>query len=214
MKPGTRGRTGVAAAVLGALLLAAAAAATRGCGRDATGGELKDLEQAYYALRDSILQGDDEAFFRMHSAEAREWALGEFPTVRATYVASGPEDRRAFERAFRVDSKEFLEAEPRAMVVKMMPWRSGWRENLEFFRSAKVRDLSFHYEKLPGGGTLRKGIVELEAGDSEAGKATGGGLTGGILPTVVLVKDPDGWKRESFYLEARPVVGAPPRPGR
>jgi hypothetical protein len=214
MKPGTGGRARVVAAVLGALLLAGAAAATRGCGRDATGGELKELEKAYYALRDAVLQGDDEAFFRMHSAEARAWALGEFPAVRATYVASGPEDRKAFERTFRVGAKEFLEAEPRAMVVKMMPWRSGWRENVEFFRSAKVRDLSFHYEKEPGGGTLRKGIVELEAGDSGARNPTGGGLAGGIQPTVVLVKDPDGWKRESFYLEARPVVTAPPRPGR
>jgi hypothetical protein len=194
--------------VLAVLLLGGLAVASRGCREDPTRRDLKDLEKAYYALRDAILQGDDEAFFQMHSAEARAWAVSEFPGLRATYVASGDEQRRAFEKTFHVGSKEFLESEPRVLVVKMMPWRSGWRDNREMLRSARVRDASFEYRTLPDGGTERLGIVSLEPADPSArGRPED-------LPTVVLVKDPEGWRRQSFFLEVRPIVEAPPRPGR
>ena len=185
-----------------ALLLAAALALLPGCDGDSAGQDTRDIEQAYYALRDALLQGDDEAFFALHGTEARKWAIDSFPAIRAGYMAGLPEERQAFQRLYRVTEEEFLGAEPRALVVRMMPWKSGWRERRDFFRSARVKDAGIDYIPLPGGGTERRGVVELA---SPGGDATS---------TVVFVKEKEGWRRRSFFLETAPAPVEPPkRPG-
>ncbi len=189
-----------------ALLLAAALALLPGCDGDSTTRDTRDIEKAYYALRDALLQGDDESFFTLHGSDARRWALESFPAIRAGYLAGLPEERAAFQRLYRVTEEEFLRGEPRSLVVRMMPWKSGWREKREYFRSARVKDVCIDYIPLPGGGTERRGVVELESPE------------GGAAGTVVFVKEKEGWLRRSFFLESvpaadPPVVDPPKRPG-
>jgi len=193
---------GLAASLVGFLLLGGALALLRGCGGDSTAQDTRDIEKAYYALRDALLQGDDEAFFAMHGAEAQAWALESFPAIRAGYLAGLPEERAAFQKLYRVTEAEFLGAEPRALVVRMMPWKSGWRERRDFFRGARVKDSGIDYIPLPGGGTERRGVVELQSPD------------GSETSTVVFVKEKGGWRRRTFFLETAPVpVDPPKKPG-
>lgn len=201
------------APVLG-VLAAGALGLLCGCDGDATRQDTRDIEKAYYALRDALLQNDDEAFFAMHGSEARQWALDGFPRIRAGYLAGAPEEREAFRRLFHVTEEEFLQGNPRDLVVRMMPWRSGWRERREMFRGARVKDVSIDYLTLPGGGTVRRGIVELEP------KEGTGPPPGSPPPTVVFVKEKEGWRRHAFFVEevltsgpGAPNVAPPKRPG-
>jgi len=198
--------------LLAVAVLAGAVGLLASCEGDTARQDTRDIEKTYYALRDALLQNDDEAFFAMHSAEARQWALDSFPVIRSGYLAGIPEEREAFRRLFHVTEEEFLQGEPRALVVKMMPWRSGLRERREMFRGARVKDVSIDYLPLPGGGTVRRGIVELEP------KEGSGGPAGTPPPTVVFVKEKDGWRRHTFFLEGvlkpePPKVEPPKRSG-
>lgn len=182
----------------GAALLAAAAWILGGCDGDSTGKDLREIEKSYYALRDAILQGDDEAFFAMHSRAARERALADFPGIRASYLSSIPEEKDAFHGLYRITAEEFLGGDPRALVVKMMPWKSGWKEGREMFRIARVKDVRIDHLPIPGGGTERRGILVLEV---EAVGSDGRKIPEAALPSVVFVRDPEGWRRRSFFRE-------------
>jgi hypothetical protein len=180
--------------ILAALLLAAAA----GCGGEEVDGDLRDIEASFEALRDAILQGDDEAFFSLHSRAAREAAVAEFPRIRAGYLAAPEEEREAFRRLYRVTAEEFLEGNPRDLVVRMMPWKSGWRDRREMYRRARVKDVRIDHVKRPDGTMERRGIVTL---DVSASLAPGEVVPERYLPTVVLEKDPEGWRRRTFFME-------------
>jgi hypothetical protein len=98
-----------------ALLLAA-------CGpKDTTVQDVRDIRKSYYEFRDALLQGDDRAFFSLHCAEARRWAVDNFPSVRAEFLTGGAEGRAAFLRQYRVTEEEFLKGDPRDLVARMMP---------------------------------------------------------------------------------------------
>jgi hypothetical protein len=204
-----------ASSLLALVLLAGLVASGGSCRKDSTEADLRDIEKAYYSLRDALLNGDDEAFFALHSAEARRWALDSFPGIRAGYVAADVSERQAFEKLYHVGSKEFLEAEPRAMVVKMMPWKSGWRERRGMFRAARVKDVRIDHLEVPdpaggGGKTVqRRGIVVLEPADP-----AGRGTSDEALPSVVFVKEEGGWRRHAFFTETGPGVGGGERPGK
>lgn len=187
------------ATVLAAGLLLALAACAPSCGGDPVAEDLREIERSYHALRDAILQGDDEAFFRMHCRASREAAVQEFPRIRAHYAASPPQEREAFHALFRVTAEEFLKGEPRDLVVRMMPWKSGWRDRREVYRTARVKDVRIEYVDLPGGGKERRGVVILDfEGMRDARSSPVADL---YLPTVVFEKDPEGWRRRSFFME-------------
>jgi len=185
--------------ILAAALLLSLQACASSCGGDPVAEDLRAIEKSFHALRDAILQGDDEAFFRMHSRAAQEAAILEFPRIRAQYAASPPEEREAFHSIFRVTGEEFLTGEPRDLVVKMMPWKSGWRERREVYRTARIKDVRIEYVDHPGGGKERRGVVTLEI--EGARDAEGKPIPDLFLPTVVFEKDEDGWKRRSFFME-------------
>jgi len=187
-----RRRPAAALALLLALLPAA-------CDGDPVAEDLRAIEKSYHALRDSILQGDDEAFFRLHSRAAQEAAVLEFPRIRSRYAASPPQEREAFHATYHITGEEFLSGEPRALVVRMMPWRSGWRERAEIYRTARVKDVRIEYADTPGGGRDKRGIVILDI--EGARDAEGNPIPDRFLPTVVFEKDPDGWRRRSFFME-------------
>ncbi len=188
------------------LALAGAAAAVGvlgfGCGERSTDRDLRDIEKAYYALRDAILQGDDEAFFALHSEEARKWAISIFPSIRAGYLAANASERERFEKTNHVTSREFLDGEPRTMVVRMMPWRSGWRDRRDMFRAARVKDVRIDRVNLPDGTAERLGVVVLEPPIP-----SGGGVPEEALPAVVFVRDRDGWRRRAFFTEEHAEQG-------
>jgi hypothetical protein len=186
-------------ALLLALLLSA-------CDGDATVDETRAVERAFHAVRDALLQGDDDAFFELHSAEAKSWALDNFPSVRAGYVAAGPEERKAFRDLYRVTEEEFLKGEPRALIAKIMPWSSGWRAAAETFRNARVTDVRLERPETPGKDSREFGVVLLDA--SFPGSAEG--------IRVTFVKDPEGWRRHAFFLQGQERVppGAAPGPGK
>ena len=193
----SRGVAGAAAAA--ALLLAGGTALLGSCSPDPVAQDLRDIEDAYLRLRDAILQGDDRAFFEMHCRRARDVAIEEFPRIRARYVASPAEEREGFHRLYGVTPEEFLSGTPEALVARILPIRSGWRERREMFRTARVKDVRIDRVELPEGGTERRGVVLLEienAVDSE-----GRPLPDRFLPTVILVRDPEGWRRRSFFME-------------
>jgi hypothetical protein len=169
------------------------------CEGDTVERDLRDLEKAYHALRDAILQGDDEAFFRLHCRAARENALREFPAIRAKYAAAPPEEREAFHALFRVTGEEFLAGDPRDLVVKMLPWKSGWRERREVYRQARIKDVRIEFVDLPGGGKERRGVVVLEVEGMR--DEHGNPIPEQYLPTIVFEKDEDGWGRRSFFME-------------
>lgn len=194
---------GLPVAFLAAVLLAGALALLPACDGDSTVQDTRDIEKAYYALRDAVLQGDDEAFFAMHGTEAKRWALDAFPAIRASYLSGIPEEREAFRAIYHVTEAEFLESEPRAMVVKMMPLKSGWRERRDLFRSARVKDVAIDYIPLPGGGTERRGRVELELPEGA------GAIAGTAIPTVIFIKEKEGWRRQAFFIEAIPKAPSP-----
>ncbi len=180
------------------VLLAAAAAGAWLLLRPPTAGEeVREIEKAWLALRDAILQGDDEAFFRMHCRRAREKALEEFPAIRSGYMAAPPEEREAFHRLFHVTGREFLEGEPRDLIVKMLPWRSGWGDRRDLFRVSRVKDVRIEPVTRPDGTRDRRGIVILDISTaldpSERPK-----IPPNFDPTVVFVRDEDGWRRREF----------------
>jgi hypothetical protein len=189
------------------VLLAAVLALLPACNRDTTVQDTRDIGKAYYALRDALLNGDDEAFFALHGSEARKYVLDAFPAIRADYLSGSAEAKAAFRRQYRVTDEEFLAGEPRALVVKMMPWKSGWRDMTDLFRTARVKDVSIEYVPLPGGGTERRGIVELEPpGGAEPG--------GAPYPTIVFIKEEGAWRRRAFFVERIPLpVDPPKKPG-
>jgi hypothetical protein len=175
------------------------ALAAAGCRRDAAAQDVHEIEKAFYGLRDAVLQGDDEAFFRLHSRAARERAVAEFPLFRSSYAASPPEARKAFQQRFRVTDEEFLKGDPRDLTVRLLPWRSGWRERMETLRITRVKDVRLDTVELPGGGTERVGKVFLDV-TREPGSPATAALPNDI-PPVVFVKDPEGWRRKSFFAE-------------
>ena len=181
-----------------ALLLLAAAAAS--CdGSDPVAEDIRALERAYHGLRDAVLQGDDEAFFRLHCREARDEAVKMFPAVRAEYQALPPERKAAFREQYRVDEEAFLSGSPRDLVVRMLPWKSGWRGRAEQLRTARVKDVRIEFVDLPGGGRERRGVVVLEfEGEKDP---SGAPVPESRLPTVVFRRDEDGWGRRSFFRE-------------
>ena len=195
----SRGRL-VAGAAAGVLLLGLGALGLLGsCSTDPVAADLRAIEEAYGKLRDSILQGDDRAFFGMHCRAARDAALEEFPRIRARYVASPVEEREAFHALFGVTGEEFLSKTPEELVTKILPVRSGWRARAEMFRTARVKDVRIDRVDLPEGGTERRGVVTLEI--ENAVDEQGRPIPDRFLPTVILVKDPDGWRRRSFFME-------------
>jgi hypothetical protein len=199
-----RGRTWLLLAAVGASI--ALGIVGFGCGERSTDQDLRDIEKSYYALRDAILQGDDEAFFAMHSEEARRWAVSIFPSIRAGYLAANAAERERFEKKNHVTAKEFLDADPRAMVVRMMPLKSGWRDRREMFRSARVKDVRIDRVPLPDGSMERQGIVVLEPP-----VPSGGGAPEEALPAVVFIREKDGWRRQAFFMEEHGGVGSPGR---
>ena len=199
----------MAARPLAASQLAIVLALLPGCPGDTTKQDTRDIEAAYFALRDALLQADDEAFFAMHGSEARQWALDRCPTVRAGYLARIPVEKEAFLRLYLLTEEEFLRGDPRALAVRMMPWMSGWRQGKDMFRTARVKDVRIDYVVLPGGATERRGVVELDPGDGQ-----GSPVPGQPSPKVVFVKEQEGWRRRAFLTEEAPRVGAPERPGR
>jgi hypothetical protein len=182
--------------------LAGSALALHSCGGDTTRRDLREIENAYYSLRDAILQGDDEAFFRLHCREAREGAVANFPALRAEVLSLPPDRRAAFCAQYRVAEEEFLRGDPRALVVRMMPWKSGWRAGREAFRNARVRDVRIERVPIEGGGVERRGVVVLEP-------APVPGAPPPEAVTVVFVRDEDGWRRKWFFTEWVPET--PPR---
>jgi hypothetical protein len=79
-----------------------------------------------------------------------------------------------------------------------MPWKSGWRARRDLYREATVKDVRIEMHPLPGGGMERRGIVLLDISASVV-TPDGGPIPDLFLPTVVLVKDPDGWRRRYFF---------------
>ena len=137
----TGGRGALWAVVVAVLLLAVAGGAVFLLRPATPGEETRALESAFHRLRDAILQGDDEAFFRMHSRAAREDAIRTLPVIRSQYLGSPPQEREAFHELYQVTAEEFLSGEPRELMVRILPWMSGWRERREVFRVSRVRDV-------------------------------------------------------------------------
>ena len=194
------GLAAAGAAAVGTVVLALGALGLLGsCSVDPVAQDLRDIEAAYERLRDTILRGDDRAFFEMHCKAAQDAALEEFPKIRARYVASPVEEREAFHRLFGVTGDEFLSGTPLELVTKILPVRSGWRARAGMFRTARVKDVRIDRVDLPGGGTERRGVVTLEIENAvdEQGKP----VPDRFLPTVILVKDEGGWRRRSFFME-------------
>ena len=180
------------------ILAAGLCLAAAGCAGDSTEKELREIEESYRALRDAILQGDDEAFFRMHSAASREHAVRDFPIHRSRYLALPDEGKKSFLADARMTAEEFLGGDPQVLAVRLLPWESGWRERREMFRAAKVKDVRIERVTLPGGVLERRGVVVLDiSGYTSPGTA----VPESHLPTVVFVKDPEGWRRRSFFME-------------
>jgi hypothetical protein len=190
-----------------AVAAAAVAVLLAGCDGDSVKEDTRDIEKAYYALRDALLQADDEAFFALHGSEARQWAIDSFPAIRAGYLAAGTPQREEFRRLYRVTDEEFLAGQPRDLVVRMMPWRSGWRERREMFRNARVKDVRIDYVPVEGGATERRGVVELEPREGTL-------PPGEPPPTVIFVKEKEGWRRRTFFTEEVHAVEPPKRPDR
>ena len=187
----------VARRVLLPVLAAGLAFNAPGCTGDSTEKDLLDIEKSFHALRDAILQGDDEVFFRMHSAASREHAVREFPLHRSRYLALPEEGKKAFLADVHMAEKEFLNGEPAVLAVKLLPWESGWRERREMFRAAKVKDVRIERVTLPGGVQERRGVVVLDISGFTASDTA---IPESHLPTVVFVKDPEGWRRRSFFM--------------
>ncbi|MCK6481820.1 MAG: hypothetical protein L6R43_17255 [Planctomycetes bacterium] len=154
------------------------------------------MEAAWRALRDAIIQGDDEAFFELHSARTKAQALADFPLIRSRYMASPEEEREAFRALYRVTDAEFRNGEPRDLVVRMAPWRSGWRARMDLFRRAEVGDVRIAVVTLPDGTAVREGRVLL---DITRAIAPGETVPEGFKPTVVFVRDPEGWRRRDLF---------------
>ncbi|MHC4922954.1 MAG: hypothetical protein ACYTG4_02610 [Planctomycetota bacterium] len=169
--------------------------------------ETRAVEQAWVSLRESVLQSDDEAFFLMHSRRAREEAVEVFPAIRARYLGSPRDEKVAFRTLFRVSEDEFLHGDPRDLVVKMMPWKSGFRARREMFRLSKVKDVRINAVQAPDGTESHEGVVILDISaslDPEEAKR----LPERYLPRVVFVKDEDGWRRKAFLSETAATKGA------
>ena len=81
-------------------LLLACVLAVPACGEDEAVRDTREVTEAYYVFRDAILQGDDEAFFRIHGSEARQWVIENFPSVRAEYMTGNPEQKESLFRDF------------------------------------------------------------------------------------------------------------------
>jgi len=176
-----------------------AAPAGGGCGREpATSREIREVEKAWQDLRDAIVRGDDEAFFLMHCRRAREGAVAEFPLIRSRYLASPEGEREAFRALYHVTDEEFRNAEPRELVVKMVPWKSGWRERAPYYRQALVKDVRFLLATRPDGTTEREAqvILDISAAIAPEDRAR---IPENYMPAVVLVKDPEGWRRRAFF---------------
>ncbi len=167
-------------------------------GEDGAATETRDLEAAFERLRAAIRDGDDEEFFRMHSSRAREEALADFPLVRARYLGAPEEERRAFRERFHVQEKEFLEGAPRDLVVRILPWRTGWRERADLYAASRVKEVRLEEVALPAGGSERRGVVILDLPE-ELKAAAEAVVEDRFLPTVVFVRDPEGWRRRSFF---------------
>ena len=191
-----RGRALLAAGIL--LALAAAGGAWVLFRPATTGEEIAAVERAWREIRDAIIQGDDEAFFDMHSRRAREDALAEFPLIRSRYLASSGEERKAFTALYHVTDEEFRTADPRSLVVRMVPWKSGWRERIDLFRRAVVKDVQFTLATRPDGTREREARVLLDISRALApGEMEKVGEE--YLPAVVFVKDPEGWRRRALF---------------
>ncbi len=168
------------------LLLALAAA---GCGPSRAVRDVRAVEEAYRALRDAILQNDDEAFFRMHSRAAREAAVNDMGEVRRKYAAQSREEKEAFQRLYHVTEEEFLHGEPRAVATRVLPWRSGWRERKELFRAASIHDVQIRENEAD---LLLEVPPAFRPHPDQPVPET-------FLPRVLFVRDPDGWRRKSFF---------------
>lgn len=180
------------------VLLAAAAGAWLLLRPSTTEEEIASVEQAWRDIRDAIIQGDDEAFFEMHSRRAREDALEEFPLIRSRYLASDEAEREAFCRLYRVTDQEFRTADPRELVLRMVPWKSGWKERIQLFRRAVVKDVQFTVVRMPDGTEEREARVLLDiSGALAPGEMEKVGEE--YLPAVVFVKDPEGWRRRALF---------------
>ncbi len=180
-----------------------------GCGPEAAPvvDETRAVEQAWVSLRESVLQSDDEAFFLMHSRRAREEAVEAFPAIRAQYLGSPGEEKAAFRKLFHVTEDEFLHGDPRDLVAKMMPWKSGFRARREMFRLSKVKDVRINAVRTSDGTEGHEGVVILDISasldPSEAER-----LPERYLPRVVFVKDEEGWRRKAFLSETTTPTGA------
>jgi hypothetical protein len=193
----------LAVAALG-LVAAVAVGLLRMRGSDPAVDDVRAAEATYFALRDAILQDDDEAFFALHSRRAREHSLRWFPGIRAMYIASPAEERAGFHARFHVTEKEFLEGRPEDLVPRMLPWASGWRGRKELFRRAKVRDVRIDTITPPDGGSPeRTAMVVLEV-PPDLLLTPDQTIPDLFHPTILLVKDPDGWRRRSFFPESAP----------
>ncbi len=160
--------------------------------------EIASVQKAWRDIRDAIIQGDDEAFFNMHSRRAREDALGEFPLIRSRYLASDEAERAAFCKLYNVTDEEFRSEDPRALVLRMVPWKSGWKERIHLFRRAVVRDVQFTVARRPDGIEEKEARVLLDiSGALAPGEMEKVGEE--FLPAVVFVKDPEGWRRRSLF---------------
>ena len=156
------------------------------------------LEEAYGRLRDAILEGDDAAFFRMHSRQAREAAIRDFPLVRARYVSSPVPGREAFRREYGLTEAEILEGNPEDLVHRIMPFQSGWKVRAEMYRAARVHSVDVRREPVQGGGEEEVGVVQLDVSASLS-LTPGENIPPEYLPTVIFIRDTDGWKRRWFF---------------
>jgi hypothetical protein len=172
-----------------------------GCGGgDPAAQELKDIESAFGELREAVLRDDDERFFSMHCREAREAALRDFPAVRSGFLALPAEERRAVEQELHLSGGELATGEPRALVVKMLPWKSGWKGRKEVYRRSRVKQVRIEMAPVPGGGEERRGVVTLDI-TAALDPSNAQPIPENYLPTVIFVKDPEGWRRRTFFVE-------------
>lgn len=195
----TRPFPGVLAAslLLAAILLGGALGGCDG-GKVDAGDDVAAVEEAYRGLRDAILQDDDDAFFRLHSRAAREEAVAGFPQVRSRYLASSEEERDAFRALYGVTEKEFLTGKPEELVTRIMPWKSGWRARKELFRICTVKNVVLEGPAEGAQGGERRGVLYLDLPPSVL-EDPATDIDDRFLPTVVFVKDPEGWRRKSFF---------------
>jgi hypothetical protein len=161
--------------------------------------DLEAVEQVYRGLRDAILHEDDEAFFLLHSRSARETAVAEFPQIRARFLASSKEEQVEFLETYRVTREEFLGNDARSLVIRLLPWRSGWRERRELFRTVSVKDVRIEHIAARGEEPASVQAVLYLDIPKEMLPDPSRPLETRFLPTVIFVRDEDGWRRRAFF---------------